>query len=138
MGLALIADEVRVSIDGDADIVLARQKGRKLASQCGFPSTDLAVVATAISELARNIVRYAVRGEVILRLVDDNGKRGIEVVAADDGPGIPDIGLAMQDGYSTSGGLGLGLPGTRRLMDEFEITSDFGKGTTVTVRRWKR
>jgi len=138
MRSALIADEVRVSIDCDADIVCARQKGRQLASQCGFPSTDLAVVATAISELARNIVRYAVRGEVILRLVDNNGKRGIEVVAADDGPGIPDIGLAMQDGYSTSGGLGLGLPGTRRLMDEFEIASSFGKGTTVTVRRWKR
>lgn len=138
MRFALIADEVRVSIDCDADIVSARQKGRQLASQCGFPSTDLAVVATAISELARNIVRYAVRGEVILRLVDNNGKRGIEVVAADDGPGISDIGLAMQDGYSTSGGLGLGLPGTRRLMDEFEITSDFGKGTTVTVRRWRR
>jgi serine/threonine-protein kinase RsbT len=138
MRFALIADEVRVAIDCDADIVAARQKGRELASHCGFPATDLAVVATAISELARNIVRYAVRGEVILRLVDNNGKRGIEVVAADDGPGIPDIGLAMQDGYSTSGGLGLGLPGTRRLMDEFEITSDFGKGTTVTVRRWKR
>jgi len=138
MKFALIADEVRVSIDCDADIVAARQKGRELASHCGFPSTDLAVVATAISELARNIVRYAVRGEVTLRLVDNNGKRGIEVVAADDGPGIPDIGLAMQDGYSTSGGLGLGLPGTRRLMDEFEITSAFGKGTTVTVRRWKR
>jgi serine/threonine-protein kinase RsbT len=98
----------------------------------------MAVVATAISELARNIVRYAVRGEIILRLVQNNGKRGIEVVAADDGPGIADIGLAMQDGYSTSGGLGLGLPGTRRLMDDFEITSDFGKGTTVTVRRWRR
>ena len=138
MRSALIADEVRVSIDCDADIVSARQKGRALASQSGFPSTDLAVVATAISELARNIVRYAVRGEVVVRLVDNNGKRGIEVVAADAGPGIPDIGLAMQDGYSTSGGLGLGLPGTRRLMDEFEITSDFGKGTTVTVRRWKR
>ena len=138
MRFALIADEVRVSIDCDADIVAARQKGRELASHCGFPSTDLAVVATAISELARNIVRYAVRGEVTLRLVDNNGKRGIEVVAADDGPGIPDIGLAMQDGYSTSGGLGLGLPGTRRLMDEFEIASSFGKGTTVTVRRWKR
>jgi serine/threonine-protein kinase RsbT len=137
MRSALIAD-ARVSIDCDADIVSARQKGRELASQCGFPSTDLAVVATAISELARNIVRYAGRGEVILRLIDNNGKRGIEVVAADDGPGIPDIGLAMQDGYSTSGGLGLGLPGTRRLMDEFEITSDFGKGTTVTVRRWRR
>jgi serine/threonine-protein kinase RsbT len=134
----LIADEVRVSIDCDSDIVAARQKGRELASQCGFPSTDTAVVATAISELARNIVRYAVRGEIILRLVQNNGKRGIEVVAADGGPGIADIGMAMQDGYSTSGGLGLGLPGTRRLMDDFEITSDYGKGTTVTVRRWRR
>ena len=138
MRFALIADEVRVAIDRDVDIVSARQKGRELASHCGLPPTDLAVVATAISELARNIVRYAVRGEIILRLVDDHGKRGIEVVAADDGPGIPDVSLAMQDGYSTSGSLGLGLPGVRRLMDEFEITSDFGKGTTVTVRKWKR
>lgn len=129
---------MRVSIDRDADIVSARQKGRELASQCGFPVTDLAVIATAISELARNIVRYAMHGEIILRLVEDNGKRGVEVVATDGGPGIPDITRAMQDGYSTSGGLGLGLPGTRRLMDEFEITSDFGKGTVVTVRRWKR
>ena len=129
---------MRVSIDCDSDVVAARQKRRELASQCGFPSTDLAVVATAISELARNIVRYAVRGEVILRLIDDNGRRGVEVVATDDGPGIPDITLAMQDGYSTSGSLGLGLPGVRRLMDEFEIASDFGKGTTVTARKWKR
>ena len=134
----LIADEVRVAIDCDSDVVSARQKGRELASQVGFPSTDLAVVATAISELARNIVRYAIRGEIILRLVQNNGKRGIEVVATDDGPGIADVRLAMQDGYSTSGGLGLGLPGTRRLMDDFEITSDYGKGTTVTVRRWRR
>ena len=138
MRFALIADEVRVSIDCDADIVSARQKGRDLASQCGLPTTDLAVVATAISELARNILRYAVHGEIILRLVEDHGKRGVEVLATDDGPGIPDLTLAMQDGYSTSGGLGLGLPGTRRLMDEFEIISEFGKGTTVTVRRWKR
>jgi serine/threonine-protein kinase RsbT len=127
-----------VSIDCDADIVTARQKGRELASKCGFPTTDLAVIATAISELARNIVRYALHGEVVLRLVEDHTKRGVEVVATDDGPGIPDVALAMQDGYSTSGGLGLGLPGTRRLMDEFEITTDFGKGTKVTVRRWKR
>jgi len=127
-----------VSIDCDADIVSARQKGRELASQCGFQTTDLAVIATAISELARNIVRYAVHGEVVLRLLEVNGRRGIEVMATDDGPGIPDITLAMQDGYSTSGGLGLGLPGTRRLMDEFELKSDFGKGTNVTVRRWKR
>jgi len=138
MKFALIADEVRVSIDSDSDIVAARQKGRELAAQCGFPSTDLAVVATAISELARNIVRYAVRGEIILRLIDDNGRRGVEVVATDDGPGIPDVTLAMQDGYSTSGSLGLGLPGVRRLMDEFDISSDFGKGTTVTARKWKR
>ncbi len=137
---ALIADELRVSIDSDADIVSARQKGRELAGQCGFPSTELAVVATAISELARNIVRYAVRGEIVLRLIDNGsgGKKGIEVVAADDGPGIPDLTLAMQDGYSTSGSLGLGLPGVRRLMDDFEITSEFGKGTMVTVRKWKR
>ena|SRR5712664_300494 len=137
---ALIADEVRVSIDSGADIVSARQKGRELAGQCGFPSTELAVVATAISELARNIVRYAVRGEITLRLIDNGtgGKKGIEVVAADDGPGIPDLTLAMQDGYSTSGSLGLGLPGVRRLMDDFEITSEFGKGTMVTVRKWKR
>ena len=127
-----------MSIDCDADIVSARQKGRELASQCGFPTTDLAVIATAISELARNIVRYAVHGEVVLRILEANGKRGIEVMATDDGPGIADVALAMQDGYSTSGGLGLGLPGTRRLMDEFEVKSDFGKGTQVTVRRWKR
>jgi serine/threonine-protein kinase RsbT len=135
---ALIADEVRVPIACDADIVSARQKGRDMAAQCGFPTTDLAVIATAISELARNIVRYATCGEVILRRVDDHGTRGVEIVAVDEGPGIADLTLAMQDGYSTSGGLGLGLPGTRRLMDEFEILSRFGKGTTVTVRRWKR
>src|SRR5207245_4423619 len=138
MRFALIADEVRVAIDSDADIVAARQKGRGLASQCGFPSTDLAVVATAISELARNIVRYAVRGEVILRLIDDNGRRGVEVVATDDGPGIPDITLAMQDGYSTSGGLGLGLRGVRRVKDTVDVASRLGQGATVTVRKWKR
>lgn len=127
-----------MTINSDADIVSARQKGRELASECGFPSTDLAVVATAISELARNIVRYAVRGEIILRVVDDRGRLGVEVIATDDGPGIPDVALAMQDGYSTSGSLGLGLPGTRRLMDELEIHSELGKGTTVTARKWKR
>src|SRR6266581_8342292 len=136
---ALIADELRVPIDSDSDIVAARQKGRELAGRCGFPATELAVVATAISELARNIVRYATRGEIVVRLIDNkDGKQGIEVVADDDGPGIPDITLAMQDGYSTSGSLGLGLPGVRRLMDEFDIMSQFGKGTTVTTRKWKR
>jgi len=127
-----------VAVGSDVDIVTARQKGRELAAQCGLSATDLAVVATAISELARNIVRYAVRGEVILRRVDNGTKRGIEVVATDDGPGISDVPLALQDGYSTSGGLGLGLPGVRRLMDEFDIVSRFGKGTTVTVKKWRR
>ena len=138
MKAAAIPVEVRVAVGSDVDIVTARQKGRELAAQCGLSATDLAVVATAISELARNIVRYAVRGEVILRRVDNGTKRGIEVVATDDGPGISDVPLALQDGYSTSGGLGLGLPGVRRLMDEFDIVSKFGKGTTVTVRKWRR
>lgn len=127
-----------MAVGSDVDIVTARQKGRELAAQCGLSATDLAVVATAISELARNIVRYAVRGEIILRRVDNGSKRGVEVVATDDGPGISDVPLALQDGYSTSGGLGLGLPGVRRLMDEFDIVSKFGKGTTVTVRKWRR
>lgn len=138
MKAAAIPVELRVPVGADVDIVTARQKGRELAAQCGLSSTDLAVVATAISELARNIVRYAVRGEILLRRVDNGTKRGIEVVATDDGPGISDVPLAMQDGYSTSGGLGLGLPGVRRLMDEFDIVSRFGKGTTVTVRKWRR
>lgn len=138
MKAAAIPVELRVPVGADVDIVTARQKGRELAAQCGLSSTDLAVVATAISELARNIVRYAVRGEILLRRVDNGTKRGIEVVATDDGPGISDVPLAMQDGYSTSGGLGLGLPGVRRLMDEFDIVSKPGKGTTVTVRKWRR
>jgi serine/threonine-protein kinase RsbT len=133
---ALIAGEVRVPIDSDTDLVALRQNGRDLAEQYGLPATDLVAVATTISELARNILRYAARGEIILRLVDDYDKRGVEVLAADDGPGIRDVALAMQDGFSTSGGLGLGLPGVRRMMDEFEIRSEFGKGTTVTTRKW--
>ncbi len=135
---ALIAGELRVPIGSETDIVAVRQNGRELAAQCGFPATDLTFVATAISELARNIVRYAARGQIILRLVDDSGKRGVEVLAADGGPGIPDVALAMQDGFSTSASLGLGLPGARRLMDEFEISSDLGKGTTVAARKWIR
>ncbi len=133
---ALIAGEVRVPIDSDTDIVAVRQNGRDLAEHYGLPASDLVGVATAISELARNIIRYAVRGEIFLRLVDDYDKRGVEVLAADGGPGIRDVALAMQDGFSTSGSLGLGLPGVRRLMDEFEIRSELGKGTRVTARKW--
>lgn len=133
-----MADEASVPISSDADIVAARQKGRALAAQMGFGSTDLTLIATAISELARNIVLYARRGEIVLKPAEDGHRRGMIVMARDEGPGITDIPQAMQSGYSTSGSLGLGLPGVRRLMDEFEIVSEVGKGTIVTVKKWKR
>lgn len=136
--VAIVGDEIHVPISSDADIVIARQQGRALAERIGFTGSSLAVVATAISEVARNIVEYAKRGEIILRAVNQGGRQGLGVVARDQGPGIPDIGLAMQDGYSTAKGLGLGLPGARRLMDEFEIVSKVGRGTTVTMKKWVR
>lgn len=130
--------DTRILVSSDADIVAARQQGRALAAELGFAGTDLTLIATAISELARNIVLYARRGEIVLRSVEDGYKRGLVVMARDEGPGIPDLPQAMQSGYSTSGSLGLGLPGVRRLMDEFDIVSEVGKGTTVTVKKWKR
>ncbi len=126
----------RVAIRAEADVVVARHAGREAAASIGFRGVDLTVIATAISELARNIIVYAGSGEVVLAVVRSGGRRGIEVVARDDGPGIADVSLAMQDGYSTGKGLGLGLPGTRRLMDEFAIDSAPGRGTRVTVRKW--
>ncbi len=131
-------DETRVPIDSDHDIVTARQRGRALAQQIGFSNSNLTLVATAISELARNILLYAKKGELTLGIVEDDGRQGLTVVASDQGPGIRDVDRAMEVGYSTSGSLGLGLPGVRRLMDEFEIVSRIGKGTTVTARKWKR
>jgi len=134
-----VIDEIHVSVSSDADIVTARQKGRALAAELGFPITDLVMIATSISELARNIVLYARRGEIVLGVaIDDRGKRGIVVVARDDGPGIRDVKQAMLPGYSTSGSLGLGLPGVRRLMDDFQIVSEAGKGTIVTARKWSQ
>ena len=130
--------EQRVVIAADRDIVTARQEGRQLASTLDFSSSDLTVIAVAISEVARNILSYARTGEITLQVVEKNGRRGILVVAEDAGPGIEDIGLALEDGFSTSGSLGLGLPGARRLMDEFEIRSEVGKGTTVVLRKWAR
>ena len=120
----------------DADIVTARQEGRRLAAELGFSSTDLTLIATAISEVARNILLYAGQGEIQLNLVHERDREGIVMVARDKGPGIADVELAMQDGYSTGGSFGLGLPGARRLMDEFEIRSRPGKGVTVTMRKW--
>ena len=130
--------ERRIAIESDIDIVTARKAGRELASELTFGQSDLTVIAAAISEVARNIYSYAGRGEIRVSLVEHNGRRGIEVVAEDSGPGIVDVELAFQDGYSTSGSLGLGLPGVRRLMDECEVRTAPGEGTTVRLRKWAR
>ena len=130
--------EVHIPVNSDSDIVTARQQGRAMALQAGFESSDLTVISTAISEVARNIVEHAVSGEIVIGVVYNSTKTGLSVVARDEGPGISDIPLAMQDGYSTGRGLGLGLPGSRRLMDEFTITSQPGVGTTVTMKKWRR
>lgn len=137
MGRPLTSEATRVAIMRDGDIVEARRRGRDLAQQIGFSGSDLTIIATAISEIARNIVVYAGRGEISIEIAQRDGRRGILVVASDEGPGIGDIERAMRDGYSTGNSLGLGLPGARRLMDDFEITSKVGQGTTVTMRKWK-
>jgi len=125
-----------VKIQNSADIVAARQQGRALASQAGFSHSNLTIIATAISEVARNIVEYAKEGQVVITLVTDASKRGVEIVASDEGPGIPDVTTVMRDGFSTGKGLGIGLPGARRLMDEFAIASSVGSGTVITMKKW--
>lgn len=134
----MTAGEMKISIEREADIVVARQAGRTLAAQTGFSATDQTLIATAISEVARNIVVYAQRGEVIVSKIDDGMRIGVQVIARDDGPGIENLDLAMKDGFSTKNSLGLGLPGARRLMDDFQLASELGKGTTVTMKKWKR
>lgn len=133
-----MANEAVIPIITDIDVVAARQKGRELATVLGFVSTDSTLLATAISELARNIIRYANNGEILISSVRSGDRVGITVVARDKGPGIANISLAMQDGFSTSGGLGLGLPGVKRMMDEFHLVSDESNGTKVTIKKWKR
>ena len=128
-------DEVQVAITGDPDIVAARQAAREIAVRAGFTGTDLTLLATAVSEVARNIVRFADRGTVTVELLSEP-RPGIRVVARDIGPGIPDVERAMSDGFSTDEGLGLGLPGARRLVDEFDIASEQGHGTTVVLTKW--
>jgi serine/threonine-protein kinase RsbT len=131
--------ETRIAIDSDSDVVTARQHARELAADLELTSTDQTLLATAISEVARNITTYAKRGEVILSVVRDNGgRKGIRVIARDEGPGIVDIERALQDGYTSGGGLGIGLPGARRLVDEFQIESVPSEGTTVTLVKWSR
>ena len=132
------AEEIRVVIRLDQDIVSARQEGRALATRLGFSSVDATFIATAISELARNILAFARKGEILLRVIHGSSREGILVVASDKGPGIRDVQQALRDGFSTSGSLGLGLPGVRRLMDEFEIKSRPGQGTIVSVKKWRQ
>jgi len=130
--------ELVVPIKADVDVVAARQQARGLVSKLRFSSSELTLIATAISEVARNIVSYAGNGEIVLRVVERGPRRGLVVIARDRGPGIADIERAMQDGYSTSRGLGLGLPGSKRLMDEFDLVSEVGKGTIITMTKWER
>jgi serine/threonine-protein kinase RsbT len=132
-----MASEIVVPITTDADVLLARRKARIMAEPMRFSSSELTLIVTAISEVARNIVSYAGRGDIILRVTQKGARRGLEVVARDEGPGIADVARAMEDGYSTSRGLGLGLPGSKRLMDEFELVSAVGKGTRVTMVKWE-
>jgi serine/threonine-protein kinase RsbT len=129
-------NKYRVAINSAADIVIARQKGRALATELEFDGSDLTVIATAISEIARNIVMHAKRGVITLSPISQGNKRGMIIVARDEGPGIVDVEKAMQYGYSTGKGLGVGLPGAKWLMDEFEIDTKVGKGTTVTMKKW--
>jgi serine/threonine-protein kinase RsbT len=124
-------------IRSDLDIVIARTMARDVAKALGFGAIDQARIATAVSELARNIFLYAGTGNVTVREIDKNSRKGIEIVCEDQGPGIANIDLVMQDGYSTSRGMGMGLPGAKRLMDEFSIRSQENVGTTITCRKWR-
>ena len=132
-----MGDEVRVAVNADADLVTARAEARAMAEQLGFPRPDPTLVATAISEVARNIVVHAGEGEIVLRPLEEVHRYGLLVIARDKGSGIRDLEAALRDDYSGRGGLGLGLPGARRLMDEFDIESSADTGTIVTMKKWR-
>ncbi|MFD0049783.1 anti-sigma regulatory factor [Actinomycetes bacterium NPDC127524] len=127
-----------IDINNEMDIVLARQTGRKVSKELDFSLVDQSRITTSISELARNIYKYALPGKIIIEAIKKENKDGIKVIAVDEGPGIPDIKKALEDGYTTSGGLGAGVPGVKRLMDEFEIDSAVGEGTKIIVKKWKK
>jgi serine/threonine-protein kinase RsbT len=132
--------EARLRIVAEEDIVSSRLRARELARQLGFGAVDQSRIATAVSELTRNVVRYAVdgQGEVAIRELDASGRTGIEIVVSDNGPGIRDVDQALRDGFTSGSGMGMGLPGTRRLMDEMTVDSEVGRGTVVTIRKWRR
>lgn len=129
---------VRIPIVNDADILLAGEQGRRLASRLDFLSSDVTVIVAAIREVARNVLAHGTRGDLLVHLIQKRGRLGVSIVARDRGPGIANISQALRDGASTSGGLGLGLASVRRLMDEFQLRSEVGRGTTVTMRKWAR
>lgn len=137
MERARVRSEALLPVANETDALSARDRGRELAVSVGLSPTDSASVAAAVSELVRNLITYATRGEVILRTLENERARGVEVIVIDEGPGIADIEQALQERFSTSGGLGLGLPGVRRLMDEVQIASRLGRGTTVAIRKWR-
>lgn len=125
-----------IPIVRDTDVVTARLAARALASRVGFTGTDLVLIASVVSEVARNIVAYAGPGEVVLSVVQSRSRLGLQVIARDQGPGIADLSRALEKGFSTSRSLGLGLPGSKRFMDEFRLESTLGSGTTVIMRKW--
>ncbi len=125
-------------IGAETDIVLSRRTVRDAATQAGFSPTDVTRIVTAASELARNVFKYAGEGVMRWRSLEAGGRVGIEVQFVDHGPGIADIQRAMEQGYSTGGGLGVGLPGAKRLVDEMEVESEVGGGTTVTLKKWRK
>jgi anti-sigma regulatory factor (Ser/Thr protein kinase) len=131
-----MGDEVRVPIDSDADLVSARAEGRAMAERLGFPRPDPTLIATAISEVARNIIVHVGQGEIVLTPLQDAQRYGLAVIARDQGAGIRDVDAALRADYSGRGGLGLGLAGARRLMDEFEVETS-PEGTTVTMKKWR-
>jgi len=131
-----MAVEVAVPVSSDADIIGARTQARQVASALGFTHTATTLIATAVSEVARNIIVHAQRGSVTFERLESNGRHGLRVIARDSGPGIADLARAMEDGYSTAGGLGIGLPGSRRLMDEFVVDTAPGRGTVVSMTKW--
>jgi serine/threonine-protein kinase RsbT len=132
-----MGDDIRVPIADDGDLVAARGEGRALAGRLGFSRTDATLIATAISEVGRNILVHAGEGEIELRPAREGNRTGLVVVARDQGPGIRDVAAALRDGYGTKNGLGLGLPGSRRIMDDFRIDTEVGKGTTVAMCKWR-
>ena len=134
----MMSTQSYVKILNEWDIVAARQVGRNVAKELGFGTVDQARITTTISELARNIYLYAGQGEICIEKLWDNGRTGLRIIAEDKGPGISDIRKVMEDGYTTSGGLGAGLPGVKRLMDEFDIAEEVGDGTKITTTKWHR